>query len=142
MTRIAIIRIRGCVGVKKSIKDTLNMLRLYKKNYCSVFKVTKSILGMVKKVKDYVTWGEIDDETFSLLIRKRGEPYKGLETDTKGKIRYKKFIIVNGKKYKPFFRLQPPKGGFERKGIKVAFKAGGVLGYRGAKINDLIKKML
>ena len=30
----------------------------------------------------------------------------------------------------------------KRKGIKVAYSLGGALGYRGDKINDLIKKML
>ena len=53
---------------------------------------------------------------------------KKAEKDKKGRI-------------KPF-RLNPPRGGFERKGIKVSFNSGGALGYRGEKINSLIKKML
>ena len=43
---------------------------------------------------------------------------------------------------KKFFRLSPPRKGFGRKGIKFAFTKGGALGYRGIKINDLIKRML
>jgi large subunit ribosomal protein L30 len=43
---------------------------------------------------------------------------------------------------KPFFRLKPPTGGFERKGIKQPYSVGGALGYRGKEINILIKKML
>ncbi len=43
---------------------------------------------------------------------------------------------------KPFFRLSPPIGGFERAGIKKAYAEGGVLGYRGKEINKLISKML
>ena len=43
---------------------------------------------------------------------------------------------------KPFFRLKPPEGGFERKGIKNPFSIGGALGYRKEKINQLIKKMI
>ena len=39
------------------------------------------------------------------------------------------------------FRLHPPKGGFERRGIKKTFKEGGVLGYRGKEIIKLIEKM-
>jgi len=137
---LAIIRIRGITGIKKGIKDTLNMLYLYHNNYCVV--VNDKLLGMIKKVKDYVTWGEIDDETYKLLVEKRGEEFKGRETDSKKKIKYKKFIIVNNKKYKKYFRLNPPRGGFERKGIKVPFSIGGALGYRKEKINDLIKKMV
>jgi len=139
-SKLAIIRVRGITGIEKGIKDTLNMLCIYHNNYCVV--VSDNLLGMIKKVKDYVTWGEIDDETYKLLVEKRGEEYKGRITDTKKKINYKKFIIVNNKKYKKYFRLNPPKGGFERKGIKVPFRKGGALGYRKEKINDLIKKMV
>ncbi len=142
MKKIAIIRIRGLVGIRKEIKDTLNVLRLYKKNFCVIVPDSSSYIGMIKKVKDYVTYGEIDDETEKLLFEKRGEEYKGRIKDSKGKIQYKKFVVYNGKKYKPFFRLNNPKGGFERKGIKIPFSVGGALGYRGDKINELIKKMV
>ena len=43
---------------------------------------------------------------------------------------------------KSFFRLLPPKKGFERKGIKVPFSLGGALGYRKEDINNLIERML
>ena len=44
--------------------------------------------------------------------------------------------------FKPYFKLHPPRGGFERKGIKTPFSLGGVLGYRKEKMNDLVRKML
>ena len=125
--KIAVIRIRGDVRVNRDVKDTLRMLRLYRKNYCVVIENSPSITGMVKKAKDYVTWGEIDDKTLSLLREKRGEEIIGKD----GK-----------KELKDFFRLNSPKGGFERKGIKVTFHDGGVLGYRSSKINILIAKMI
>ena len=140
--RLAIIRIRGQTGIKKQIKDTMEILRLHRKNCCVVIDANPNTLGMVKKVKDYVTWGEIDNETFKLLVEKRGKEYKGRTQDSKGKIQYNKFIEVDNKKLKPFFRLHPPKGGFERKGTKIPFKLGGALGARDQKINDLIKRML
>ena len=116
--QIAVVRIRGSIRVKEGVKITLNMLRLYRRNYCVVVSATPSILGMLQKIKDYVTWGEINDETLKLLQEKRG------------------------KKNKKFFALHPPRGGFKRKGIKFSFKAGGALGNRKEKINDLIKKMI
>ncbi len=140
--KIAVILIRGLVGIKRQTKDTLKMLRLLRKNHCVVLDKNPSIIGMVVKCKDYVTYGEIDNETYKLLIEKRGEEYKGRVKDSKGKINYKKYLEYNGKKLKPYFRLSPPKGGFERKGIKKSYQIGGVLGYRGKKINDLIKRML
>jgi large subunit ribosomal protein L30 len=125
MEKIAAVRIRGKIRVDRDVLDTLDMLRLYRQNFCSVFEKTPSILGMLQKVKDYIAWGEISEDTIKEMLQKRGEK------DPK-----------DPKKYKPYFRLQPPRGGFERKGIKKSFTAGGVLGYRGAKINDLIKKMI
>ena len=140
--KIAIVRVRGLVRLKKKVEDTLAMLRLYRKNFCVVVPATDSYLGMAKRIKDYVTWGEINDETFKMLIEKRGEEYLGREKDSKEKISYNRFFVYNNKKYKKFFRLSPPKKGFERKGIKVSFKVGGALGYRGEKINDLIRRMI
>ena len=43
---------------------------------------------------------------------------------------------------KLFFKLRPPEGGFERKGVKHPFSMGGVLGYRKEKINELLMRML
>ena len=43
---------------------------------------------------------------------------------------------------KLFFRLKPPRRGFERGGIKKPFVLGGALGYRKNMINDLIKRMI
>lgn len=142
MSKIAIVRVRGSIHLRRDIKDTLNLLRLYRQNYCVMVEDNPSYRGMIKKIKDYVTYGEIDDETYKMLLKKRGEKYKGREKDRKGKIEYKKFIVVDGKKIKPFFRLSPPLKGFGRKGIKVGYKTHGALGYRGVKINELLKRMM
>tara|TARA_Y100000310_G_scaffold201181_1_gene201253 strand:- start:79 stop:648 length:570 start_codon:yes stop_codon:yes gene_type:complete len=140
--KIAVILVRGLVKVKKTVKDTLAMLRLTRKNHCVVIDNNPVNMGMIKKAKDYITWGEIDSETYTELINKRGQSYEGPETCSKGKIKYNKFFVHEGKKLKKYFRLNPPKKGFGRKGIKIPFKVGGGLGYRGEKINELIKNML
>ena len=116
--KIAIIRIRGIIGINEDIRRTLRMFNIHRKHYCSIVPKTDAYLGMAKKVKDFTTFGIIDAETEKLLIEKRGE---------------------EGKK---FFRLCPPKGGFERKGIKTPFALGGALGNRKDKINDLIRRMI
>jgi|SRR3989338_5580930 len=140
--QLAAVRVRGITGVKAGIEDALKMLRLYKNNYCIVIPNNPVYAGMLKKAKDYITWGEIDNETFKMLAEKRGEEFKGRETDNKKKIKYNDFFVTENKKIKKYFRLSPPKKGFERKGVKHSFKDGGALGYRGAAINDLIKRMV
>ncbi|NQV08604.1 uL30 family ribosomal protein [Candidatus Woesearchaeota archaeon] len=123
--KIGIIRIRGGIGINKNIKDTLDMLKLHKKHFCVIIENTPSNMGMIKKAKDYITWGELNEDTIKELISKRSEPNP-----------------KDPKRTKKFFRLNSPKKGYERKGIKVPFSVGGALGYRKDKINDLIKRML
>lgn len=140
--QLAAIRVRGIVGMSQRIESTLSMLKLYRKNYCTIIPNSSSYIGMLKKTKDYVTWGEIDEGTFKTLVSKRGEEFKDRETDAAGKIRYNDFITADNKKIKKYFRLNAPRKGFGRKGLKHSFKEGGALGYRGEAINDLIKRML
>ena len=140
--QLAAIRIRGMVGTSQRVESTMSMLRLYRKNYCCVVDSNPVFMGMISKSKDFITWGEIDDETFKLLVDKRGDEFNGKESDSKGKLSYDDFVVINNKKIKKYFRLNPPRKGFGRKGIKQPFSNGGALGYRGEKINDLIKRMI
>ncbi|MBI2541102.1 50S ribosomal protein L30 [Candidatus Woesearchaeota archaeon] len=140
--QLAAIRIKGMVNTNRRIEDTLSMLRLYRRNYCAVAPDTHIIVGMLKKAKDCITWGEIDNDTFKMLVEKRGEEFKGTEKDSKNKIEYNDFAVIDNKKIKKYFRLNSPKKGFGRKGLKHTFKEGGALGYRGSAINDLIKRMI
>ena len=99
--------------------------------------------GMIRKVKDFVTYGEASDEMLKEVVSKRGAEYKVREQDSKGKIKYsRKYITVDGKKYKKYFRLMPPAKGYGRNGIKKPFSRGGALGNRKEKINDLLKRMI
>jgi len=140
--KLAVIRVRGLTGVRQDIDSTLKKLRLYKKNFCVVVPKNGNYMGMVNKINNYITWGEIDEKTYKELIDKRKEDYKGRVSDRKGKIKYNRFIDVGGKRIKKIFRLNSPKKGYGRKGVKVSFKNSGALGYRGDKINDLIMRMI
>ena len=82
--KIAIIRIRGEVGIKGDIEDTMQLLWLSRKNTCVVIPKNEKYLGMVNKIKDYVAWGEVDEATFNMLVEKRGEESRGREKDSKG----------------------------------------------------------
>jgi large subunit ribosomal protein L30 len=127
-TNIAVIRIRGTDDVNGEIEATMKMLKLMKKHTCSVYPKSDSLMGMLSRCKDYITYGELDEETHKLLLEKR--PVKKLNKKT------------NKEEVQNYFHLQPPRGGFERKGIKTPFSMKGALGYRKEKINALIKKMI
>lgn len=121
MSKIAVIRIKGQIGIKQDVAETLSRLRLRKKYSCVVFdNLTEIQKGMIEKVKDFVAFGEIDDEVYKKLVDARGKK-------------------VNGK-LKPFFALHPPRGGIE---TKKHFGVGkGVLGDHKKDLNKLLERML
>jgi large subunit ribosomal protein L30 len=154
--RIAVVRVRGDVGLSSDIRMTLKLLRLYKKNCCTIVSNSPTFSSMLFKVKDFVTFGEISVETLFKLLKTRGrlpgnkpltEDYvkvklnTDLQTFCKDVIAFKRELKeIPGLKL--FFKLKPPIGGFERGGIRRSYAEGGALGYRGPAINKLIEKML
>jgi len=139
----AVIRIRGLVGLKRDIKDTLAMLRLHRKMHCVLLKESESTKGMLQKVRNWVTWGEIDDETLKQLIKKRGrkpDNKRLIEAEAEEIFKKIKEIEKVPKEIIPVFRLSPPSKGF-KKSIKQHYPDG-ELGYRGKEINELLKRMI
>ena len=113
---IAVIRIKGAVGINKPISETLYRLRLRKKYSCIVLdKPSKEQTGMIEKVRDFVAYGEISEEVYKKLIEKRKTKNKG------------------------FFRLHPPRGGIDTK--KHSGVGKGVLG-KNKDMDKLVEKML
>ncbi len=153
---LALVRVRGNVGLHPDVKQTFKFLRLYRKNYCVLLPNSRMMFGMVQRVKDYITFGEIDEETLYKLLEKRGRLMGDLPvTDAFVMDKLKKdlkgfvsdvFSFKDELKSLPglklFFRLHPPSGGFERAGIKKSYAEGGALGYRSKDINKLIKRMI
>ncbi|WP_297063621.1 50S ribosomal protein L30 [Thermococcus sp.] len=155
MAKLALIRLRSGIRARGEVRDTLAMLRLHRINHLVIVDDTPSYRGMIQKVKDYITWGEIDKETLVKLLRKRGrlvgnKPITDEYVQEKLGMSLEEFAekVINDEmklrdlpNIKPVFRLHPPRGGL--KGSKKrSFKEGGALGYRGEKINELIERML
>jgi large subunit ribosomal protein L30 len=150
----AVIRVRGEVGVKKGIADTMDMMRLNRINHAVLIDENPSNNGMLIKAKDYITWGEIDQESLTQIITSRGrlvgdekvtDEYIKDNTDYSSIEEFSKAILdgevkLGDANIKPVFRLHPPRKGYEH--TKTAFREGGSLGYREENIKDLIKKMI
>lgn len=152
------IRLRGMPRADPDVKFTLKLLRLPRKHSAMIFHEAPSINGMLKKVKDLITWGEATEESIYLLLSKRGRTVGDLKlTDevVRRKFGYSSIkelakAIFNGEisirklwkmNLKLPFRLSPPSKGFKGS-IKTQFKIGGELGYRGEKINELLARMV
>ena len=137
---ILVIRIHGMVNVSQKIEDALFRLRLRRKYSAVLLHATIENLKILKNVRDFIAYGEINKETLLLLIESRAE------TTSNKKINPVEIVESLNKKslsdlgLKPFFRLHPPRKGIESK--RHAGVGKGVLGDNKEKINDLVRRML
>ncbi|TRO51406.1 50S ribosomal protein L30 [Candidatus Bathyarchaeota archaeon] len=150
----AVVKVRGTISALREARETLELLRLARTNNAILIDNRPSFMGMLYRVQNYVTWGEVSKETVALMLQKRGKlaggkkltdesvetlGYKSIdalaEAIAKCKTQYQKLPNVQ-----PVFKLHPPKKGFKGK-TKKSYAAGGEAGYRGEAINDLIKRM-
>ncbi len=140
----AVVRVRGSVGITRDLADTLMMLRLHRINHCVIVPKNKNYDGMLHKARNFITWGEIDREMLEKLVAKRGRFAGDKRVKDVGYAKELAHFILSGKAVKetgikPVFRLSPPSKGY--KSTKALFPRGS-LGYRGEKINELLKRMI
>jgi large subunit ribosomal protein L30 len=152
---LAVVRIRGVSDIYKEIKETMDLLHLNRNCHATLVDNNPSYLGMLQKAQNYLAWGEISKETLVLLLSKRGRllgdkkltdgyaqnvSKKNLEelaeAMLKGEVNYIRLPNI-----KPVFRLHPPSKGFKGK-VKRSYAEGGVTGYHGEAINNLLKRMI
>jgi large subunit ribosomal protein L30 len=143
------------VRASRDVRETLRMLHLMRNNYAILINDRPSFIGMLKAAQNFITWGEATKEVVHMLITKKGrlvgnKKFTEEYTQTAGfksldelaeaifncNVEYLKLPNVQ-----PVFRLHPPTKGFKGK-IKRSYGASGELGYRGEKINELIKRMV
>ena len=152
---IVAVRIRGVVRGSREARDTLAMLHLTRNNYATILDDRPSFIGMLREAHNFVTWGEISKETLAMLVAKRARSrgdrklteeylekagFKSAEDLAEAifdsRIEYRRLRDIV-----PFFRLHPPSKGFKGS-VKKSIAAGGESGYRGAKIDELVVRMI
>ncbi|MDE1874304.1 MAG: uL30 family ribosomal protein [Candidatus Micrarchaeota archaeon] len=134
---LAVIRVRGRVKVRQSIAETLDRLNLRRvNNLVLVNSGNASYMGMLKKCKDFVTFGEIDKETLGKLLSAKGVKAE----DSAASSLLSGSTSAKELKIEMPIRMHPPRSGYE--GVKKPYQNGGSLGYRSEGINKLIAKML
>lgn len=150
----AIVRIRGEVHTSPTVKKTMELLGLNRISHMVLKPKTAQMQSMLKNVESFAAFGEINAATLALVLEKRGRLVgdKHLDAVFLKKQGAKSFedlanqllagqTTLSKTGIKKVFRLNSPRKGFERGGIKKAFSMGGVTGYRANAINDLIKRM-
>lgn len=150
-----VVRMRGTVNVPFWALTTLKNLYLNKKFSATLVPETSDYLGMLRKINQWVAWSKADSEIVKTLIEKRGKkktPKLDTQKESERKDEYKGIdelvdVIVNDKikfsdqnNIKPWFSLNPPKGGFKRKSKK-QFSDGGILG-NNKELLEIVKRMV
>ena len=141
---LAVVRIHGMVQVKYDVDEALNRLRLRRKYACVLVDSTdRTRMGMLKKARFFVAYGEIDENVLIQLIKTRGKSLSGNRKKISVSAEEVAAGLLQGKKLsdfglKPFFRLHPP-----RKGINSKLQyPKGALGNHKKNINTLLERMM
>lgn len=152
---LLVVRMRGTVNVPYWALTTLKNLYLNKKFSATLVPETTNYLGMLRKINQWVAWSKADSDIIKTLIEKRGKkksPTLESKDENKSKSDYKGIdelvdVIVNDKikfsdqnNIKPWFSLNPPKGGF-KKNTKKQFSDGGILG-NNKELLEIVKRMV
>lgn len=150
-----VVRIKGQADVPHWASTTLRLLRLDKKYRATIVPARENTLGMLNKVKHYVSWREADAATARELLDKRGRgPGRAPVTDEG--LRAAGFAgpgelaeaLASGRTsmashpslLKPWFALSPPRRGF-RRSTKRMYGQRGVLG-RNEDLGELVRRMI
>ena len=152
---LLVVRMRGTVNVPYWALTTLKSLHLNTRFSATLVPETSNYIGMLRKINQWVAWSKADSDTIKILIEKRGKK-KDSELQSvkekKTKSEYKGIdelvtIIASDKikfseqnNVKPWFTLNPPKGGF-KKSTKKQFSDGGILG-NNKELVEIVKRMI
>jgi large subunit ribosomal protein L30 len=148
-----VLRIKGTVNVPYWARYTLDSLNLYKKFWATILPETQDSLGMLKKIKDFVAWTNVDASLVKDLLEKRGKgegsksfkllpqvgDYHNVE-ELASDIAKDKIRLSNLQMVKPWFALSPPRGGF-KKNTKRPYNQNGILG-EDKELAQLIRRMI
>lgn len=148
-----VVRMRGTVNVPYWADTTLLSLNLAKKFRATIVPENTEYLGMLNRIRQLVAWCRVDNDTVKELLNKKGKktasqsltaselPKEYSDLDKLASdIANDSIVFSKLKGIKPWFALNPPRGGF-KKSIKKQTNQNGVLGENKLLI-DLVKKMM
>ncbi|MFB5611610.1 MAG: 50S ribosomal protein L30 [Nitrosopumilaceae archaeon] len=149
-----VVRIKGQADVPHWAKTTLNLLKLEKKFRATIVPAKENTLGMLNKVKHYVSWQEVDSTLAKELLDKKARVsgYKKISGEDIKKIGFNtvdelaaslaegKTSMSKLKPMKPWFALAPPRHGF-KKSTKRMYGEKGILG-QNKELGNLVRNMM
>ncbi len=149
-----VVRIKGQADVPYWASTTMTLLKLDKKYRATILPAKENTLGMLNKVKHYISWIELDAELAKEILDKKARKsgYKKITTEDLKEIGYNsidelatalaegKATLSKLKPLKPWFALSPPRHGFKRS-TKKLYGQKGVLGLN-KELGTIVRRMI
>ena len=149
-----VVRIKGQVDVPHWAKTTLALFKLEKKYRATIIPAKENTLGMLNKIKHYISWIEVDAELAKELLDKKARKsgYQKITPEDLKKLGFNsidelasalaegKTSLSKLKPLKPWFALAPPRHGFKRS-TKRMYGQKGVLG-QNKELGTLVRSMI
>jgi large subunit ribosomal protein L30 len=163
-----VVRMKGTVNVPRWANLTLESLHLNKKFRATIIPENEQTLGMLRKIKELVSWTSVDDAFIKEFIEKKGrvtasrlittttlDAEEQLDNNRNSEnnelnnadINQVVSTLSQNQTYlskisgiKPWFALNPPKGGFKKKS-KRSYSQNGILGDN-KELISLVKRMM
>ena len=149
-----VVRIKGQADVPHWATTTMTLLKLDKKYRATILPAKDNTLGMLNKVKHYISWIELDADLAKELLDKKARK-SGYQKITPEDLKELGFNTVDDlakalsdgtatlsklKPLKPWFALSPPKHGFKRS-TKKLYGQKGVLGSN-KELGTIVRRMI
>ena len=149
-----VVRIKGQADVPHWATTTMTLLRLDKKYRATILPAKDNTLGMLNKVKHYISWIELDVELAKDLLDKKGRKsgYQKITPEDLKELGFNSIdelakALADGKAnlsklkpLKPWFALAPPKHGFKRS-TKKLYGQKGILGSN-KELDTIVRRMI
>ncbi len=149
-----VVRIKGQADVPYWASTTMTLLKLDKKYRATILPAKENTLGMLNKVKHYISWIELDAELAKEILDKKARKsgYKKITTEDLKEIGFNsidelatalaegKATLSKLKPLKPWFALSPPRHGFKRS-TKKLYGQKGILGLN-KELGTIVRRMI
>ncbi|MGD8919087.1 MAG: 50S ribosomal protein L30 [Nitrosopumilaceae archaeon] len=149
-----VVRIKGQADVPHWATTTMTLLKLDKKYRATILPAKDNTLGMLNKVKHYISWIELETDLAKELLDKKARK-SGYQKITPEDLKELGFNTVEDlakalsdgtatlsklKPLKPWFALSPPRHGFKRS-TKKLYGQKGVLGSN-KELGTIVRRMI
>ena len=149
-----VVRIKGQADVPYWAATTMTLLKLDKKYRATILPAKENTLGMLNKVKHYISWIGLDVDLAKDLLDKKGRKsgYKKITVEDLKELGFNsiddlaaaltegKATLSKLKPLKPWFALAPPRHGFKRS-TKKFYGQKGMLGLN-AELGTIVRRMI